>query len=158
MVVNTTRGIYSFYRCPSAADCTQHVSIGAEIAEKVVIDAARKASAGEEGKASTAERVQEADRAVRETRESLDAAIRTLEDFSDEPATRDRLARLRDERDRALDERAGMGNATVAMTVDPSTDWDDLRLEVQRAVVRDKIESARVGPGKGPDRITVKVR
>src|SRR5262249_38053377 len=45
---------YPIYRCPSQSDCDHHVTISAEIAERVVVDAVRTHLADAEGRASAA--------------------------------------------------------------------------------------------------------
>ncbi len=45
-------GTYHTYRCPHNNDCARHVTIGAELVEKVVADKAREILSGVKGRAS----------------------------------------------------------------------------------------------------------
>jgi site-specific DNA recombinase len=143
------------YRCPATGKCPKRMTIGADIAEKVIIDYVRAQLADAEGKASAETHVREAEQELDQAQGALEAAIRTLADFSDEPTARERLFDLRQERDEAQQRLAQLGGAAVAVTINASTDWDRLTLDEKRALIRATVEAATVGPGRGAERITI---
>jgi hypothetical protein len=147
-----------FYRCPPIGDCQRRVTISADIAEQVVVDAVRELLVGVSGSATVDDGVAEAERDVEQAEQGLDAAVRAF-DGLDVDAARDRLLALRDERDHARERLAELQAAAVpTVTVTASGDWDALVLDEQRAIIRAVIERATVAPGRGRDRITVELR
>lgn len=140
---------YPIYRCPSTSDCPRHVTISAEIAERVVSDAVRQALADAEGKASVADSVRRAERELEHAQADLDAALRsfTAAGLTDEPAAVARLGELRQARDDAQAELYRMGPA-AALTVTVDADWDRLSVDERRALIRATVESAIVAPGE----------
>jgi hypothetical protein len=154
----STRKRHYFYRCPPIGDCPQRVTISADIAEQVVVDAVRELLAGVSGSATVADGVAEAEREVELAERELDAAVRAF-DGLDVDAARERLLALRDERDGARERLAELQAAAApTVTVTASGDWDVLNLEEQRAIIRAVIERATVAPGRGRGRITVEPR
>jgi site-specific DNA recombinase len=157
MVVGTQKQngrIYPFYRCPPVGDCERRVTISAEIVEAAVVEATRERLANEEGRASTQEDALAAAAAHEKAQADLDAAIRTFAGFEDEEAARDRLAELREARDRARDRDEQLRDASSALTV-TMADWDRLGLEAQRGLIRATVEAVTIGVGRGRDRITI---
>jgi DNA invertase Pin-like site-specific DNA recombinase len=149
---------YPLYRCGRVReDCDQRVTISAELVEGLVVDAVKRRLADVEGRSSTEEAVLEARRAFERTEEELAGAIRILSGFEDEAGARERLAELRQTRDRALEEVDRLGGASAAVTIDAATDWDRLSLSERRDLVRLVVDRVTVVPGKGPDRVTIKL-
>ncbi len=154
------QGDYPIYRCGSSSiDCARHVTISAEIAERVVSDAVRAALADAEGRASVAENAQEAIRALERAQGDLDAALRSFAaaGLESEPAAVERLAELRQARD-DTQARVDQIGPQAAVTVNAATDWDKLSLAARRELIRATVESAIVAPsGRGAERITVRL-
>ncbi len=151
---------YPIYRCPSTSDCPRHVTIPAEIAERVVTDAVRRALADAEGQASVADTARKAERELEQAQADLDAALRsfTASGLADEPAAVERLAELRQVRDDAQARLYRIG-PTAALTVNAADDWERLGLEERRALIRATVESAVVAPsGRGAGRIAIQLR
>jgi hypothetical protein len=146
---------YGFYRCSPLGDCKNRMAISAEMAEKVVADYVRAQLADVEGKASAETHVRDAEQELDQAQSALEAGIRTLADFSDEPAARERLSELRRERDEAQQRLEKLGGASVAVTINASADWEQLTLEERRALIRATIASATVRSGRGAERITI---
>ena len=147
---------YCYYRCPPMGDCEQRAAISADAAEQAVSDHVRATLGDIEGRASAQANVRDAEGDLERAQGDLDAAIRTLADFSDEPAARDRLTQLRDERDEAQRRLEQIGGGAVAVTINAATDWEQLTLDERRALVRATVDQATVAPGRGAERITIK--
>lgn len=157
MVVGTSnRSNYWIYRCPPNGACSKRTTVSAELVEGVVVDAVREALADVEGRASAENNARSAEAALERAQAELDAAIRVLSDFADEPAAIERLGRLRAARDEARDraERLGGAGATVTVT---AADWDRLSREEQRALIRATVEQVTIASGRGRERITVEL-
>lgn len=149
---------YPFYRCGHVReDCPNRVTIGAEMAERVISDAVREALADAEGRASAETNVREAEEAHARAQADVDAAIRTFAGFEDEDATRQRLIELRQARDDARERLERLGGTRAAITVNAARDWDRLTLDERRALIRATVERATVAPGRGVERISVQL-
>jgi DNA invertase Pin-like site-specific DNA recombinase len=149
------QGDYPIYRCPSTSDCPHHITISAEIAERVVSDAVRQALADAEGKASVADTVRRAQQELDQAQADLDAALRSFAaaGLADEPAAVERLAELRQVRDDVQTQLDRMGPAATTLTVTVDADWERLSVDEQRALIRATVESAIVAPaGRGGSR------
>jgi site-specific DNA recombinase len=146
---------YSFYRCSPIGDCIQRVTISADIAEALVVDAVKELLADVEGTAS-ADSVIEAARAEVDRLESeLDGAVRAFSGLDDVQAATEKLGQLRDDRDAARDRLDSLAaNAHPAVTA-AAEDWDELSLEGRRGLIQAVIDRAEVGPGRGAERVTV---
>ena len=156
MVVGSARsGAYALYRCPPHSTCEQRFTIGAEIVERVVVDAVRAALSDVEGRASAEHRARDASVALDRAQAQLDAAIRAFSGLEDETAAKDRLIHLRQERDEAREHVERLGGTRSALTISAATDWDRLSLDARRALTRAVVERVTVAPGRGPGRITV---
>jgi DNA invertase Pin-like site-specific DNA recombinase len=150
---------YPIYRCPSTSDCDHHCTISAVIAEDVVSSAVRAALADAQGRASMAEGVQEATRALERAQADLDAGVRSFAaaGLENEAAAVERLTGLRATRDDAQ-LRVNQLGPQAAWTVNAATDWDKLSLTGRRELIRATVESAIVAPsGRGAERITVRL-
>jgi site-specific DNA recombinase len=159
MVVGTANhGNYPLYRCPPIGDCPRRVTISADIAERVVTDAVKDLLAGIEGRASVEGGALAAADDLARKQEGLDAAIRAFDGLQDEPAARDRLRQLREERDAARDRHDELVAASAPAITVSAGDWDKLTVDEQRALIRAVVECATVSPGRGRDRITVEPR
>jgi site-specific DNA recombinase len=157
MVVGTSnRSSYWIYRCPPNGDCTKRTTITAEMVEGVVVDAVREALADVEGRASAESNARNAEAALERAQDELDAAIRVLADFADEPAAIERLTQLRATRDEARHRAERLRGAGATVTVS-AADWERLTREEQRALIRATVERVTIAPGRGPDRITVEL-
>ena len=148
-------GRYPTYRCQPTSDCPQRVVISAEKVESAVIEHVKQTLADVEGRASARSNVESAERALAKAQDALDAAIRTLADYTDEPAARERLAELRQARDDAREQLDKLGGAPVDVTVNAARDWHLLKPDAQRALIAAVVESVTVAPGRGTDRIEI---
>jgi hypothetical protein len=158
MSVGTSQGQYALYRCSPTSDCSQRVTISAEVAERTVVEAVQDLLAGIEGRASVESGAGEAGEEVARRQEALDRAIRSFAGLEDEEAARERLQELRAARDQARVRHDELLAASApAMTVGAG-DWDLLTLDERRALIRAVVERAVVRPGRGADRITVEAR
>lgn len=146
---------YPFYRCPPVGDCERRVTIGAGIAEDVIVEATKRRAREVKGEAS-AERTARADaEAAERAQANLDAAIRAFAGLDEEPAAADRLADLAQIRDEAAAKASLSRDVRSALTIDVD-DWDDLSVSARRSLIRTTIDRATVGStGKGAGRITV---
>jgi site-specific DNA recombinase len=158
MVVGTSQGKYGLYRCPPVGDCTQRVTISAEVAERTVVEAVQELLAGIEGRASVESGVGEAAEELARRQEALDKAIRTFEGFEDEQEARGRLQELRAARDQARERHEELAAASAPAITVSAGDWNLLTVDERRALIRAVVEQAVVSPGRGPDRITVEPR
>lgn len=144
---------YPIYRCGNKA-CARPVSISAASVEEQVIGQVRAEFADVRGRASVESRALAAEALLEHAQAELDAAIRTLSVVGDEPATIQRLAGLRDARDRARVEAERLGGLSVAKAVD-LRHWDRFTVEEQRAAIRATVRRAMVAPGRGAGRVSV---
>jgi DNA invertase Pin-like site-specific DNA recombinase len=158
MVVGTSQGRWSFYRCPPIGDCPKRMNISAEVAESTVVEAVKELLAGIEGRASIEGGVSEAADELARRQDALDKAIRTFAGLEEEQAARERLQELRDARDQARDLHDDLLAASAPAITVRAGDWDLLTLEERRALIRAVIDRAVVGPGRGAERITVEPR
>ena len=147
-----------FYRCSPVGDCPKRVTISADLVESVVVDAVRQALEGVRGTATVADGTDEAERALERAEAELEAAVRAFTGLEDVDAARERLLELRDARDRERDRLAELQAATAPAVTVTAGDWDLLTLDEQRALVRAVVDEARVAPGRGRERVTVKLR
>jgi hypothetical protein len=155
MVVGSSRGQYSLYRCPPVGDCAQRVTISAEVAERTVVEAVQNLLAGVEGRASVEGGAGEAAEEVARRQEALDKAIRSFAGLEDEEAARERLQELRAARDQARERHDELLAASAPAITVRAGDWDLLTLDERRALIRAVVDRAVVRPGRGPDRIAV---
>jgi DNA invertase Pin-like site-specific DNA recombinase len=146
---------YPLYRCPPTGECTRRMVIGANIVENAVIEHVKLALADVEGRASAQTNIETAQRTLAQAQDALDGAIRTLADFTDEPAARERLAELRAARDGAQEQLDKLGGAPVDVTVNAARDWDLLTPDGRRALIAAVVETVTVAPGRGPERIEI---
>ena len=146
---------YYFYRCPSNSECTKRMVIGADIAERAVVEYVRSAVADSEGRASAEANVRDAQRDLERAQDALRAAVQMLTGLEDVEGTREKLAELRQARDEAEARLERLGGVGTAVVVNASADWDRLTLDEQRALIRATLDQAVVGPGRGAERITI---
>jgi len=158
MVVGTSQGQYSLYRCPPVGDCPKRVTISATVAEDAIAEAVRELLEGIEGRASVEAGVGEAAEEVTRRQEALDKAIRTFAGLEDEQVARERLQELREARDQARDRHDELLAASVPAVTVSAGDWDVLTFDERRALIVAVIEQAVVRPGRGSDRITIEPR
>jgi site-specific DNA recombinase len=155
MVVGTSQGKFHLYRCPPVGDCPQRVTIGAEIAERTVVEAVQALLAGIQGRASVEGGASEAADELARRQELLDKAISTFAGLEEEQAARQRLQELRAARDQARERHDELVTASGPAITVSAGDWDLLTLDERRALIRAVVERAVVRPGRGADRISV---
>ncbi|MHB8242994.1 MAG: recombinase family protein [Solirubrobacteraceae bacterium] len=156
MAIGNSNTKYPTYRCSPMSDCPERMAITANIAERVVTEHVRAALADTQGHASAETNVREAEQALQAAQSALDAALRTFDGF-DEPAARQRLLELREERDTAQAHLDQLGGTRPALTINGAEDWDRLTLAERRALIRAIVAQAVVRPGRGPDRVGVEL-
>lgn len=150
-------GTFPIYRCGAHAGdpCPKRVTISAEIVEGIVIDAVKAALADAEGRASAEQGAQRAADALERSQGELDALIDLLDPL--EPAARKRLEAATAKRDRAQGEVDRLGGTRASVTIRAVEDWDRLSLDARRALIRAVVDRVDVAPGRGADRVTVKL-
>ena len=158
MSVGTSQGRYPLYRCSPTSDCSQRVTISAEVAERTVIEAVQDLLAGIEGRAPVESGAGDAAEEVARAQDALDKAIRSFAGLEDEDAARERLQELRAARDQARERHDELLAASAPAITVSAGDWDYLSLEEQRALIVAVVDRAVVRPGRGADRITVEAR
>jgi hypothetical protein len=158
MVVGTSQGKFSFYRCPPVGDCPKRVTISAEVAERTISEAVKELLAGIEGRASVEGGVNDAAAELARRQDALDSAIRAFAGVEDEAATRERLQELRAARDQAREHHDDLAAASAPAITVGGGDWDLLTVDERRALIRALIASATVSSGRGADRITIEPR
>lgn len=158
MVVGTAHdGKYHLYRCPYTGDCAKRAHTAAGLVEDAVVEAVRAALADVKGRASTQANVREAAATLEKAQADLDAALRAFAGLEDESAARERLMELRRARDAAQERVDQLGDTRTSLSINAAADWDTLSLDARRALIRATVEEVTVKPGRGPDRITVKL-
>jgi DNA invertase Pin-like site-specific DNA recombinase len=156
MVVGTSNhGGYHLYRCPPVGDCPRRVTVSAELAEGVVVDAVRAELEGVHGRASVDDDIADAERTLEQCEQELDAAVRAFTGLEDVDAARERLLGLRQERDQARERLDELQAATAPARTVSVGDWDRLSVSGRRDLIRAVVEQATVAPGRGRDRVTV---
>ncbi len=148
-------GKYPVYRCPPNGDCKRRVTISAEKAETFVVEQVRSAIADIEGRADGHAQRREIEKDLGSAEVARDAAISAFDGLEDLQATRDKLAELAAAVDAAQDRLAQLPVGNVALLHHGAEDWDKLTHAEQREAIRLVIESAKVGPGRGAERITI---
>jgi site-specific DNA recombinase len=157
MVVGSAHhGQYPLYRCPPVGDCQRRVTISATAIERTITEAVLLAIADDKGQASIATDALEAGEDADRAQGALDAALRTFAGFEDESAARDRLAELRAERDATRERAEQLGRQRAALTIGAG-DWDRLSPGGRRALIRAVVERVDVAPGRGAERVSVKL-
>lgn len=155
MVIGTAKQQYYSYRCPPTGDCTERMSISADIAEQVVTEHVRAALADIDGRASAEANVREAEQELENAEQALQGAVEMLTGLEDVSGTRERLLSLREAREEAQAKVDQLGGVGTAVTVRADRDWSLLLLEERRALVRAVVEQVVVSPGRGADRLAV---
>jgi DNA invertase Pin-like site-specific DNA recombinase len=148
---------YPYYRCPPSNECTDRVTITAEIVEEIVAKATREALADEEGRASAEDDAQRSAARHEKAQADLDAAFRAFAGMEDEAGAVERLRELREARDvaRAEDERLSGVRSALVVTME---DWDRLSLAARRKLIKATVETVTISNiGRGAERVTVKL-
>jgi DNA invertase Pin-like site-specific DNA recombinase len=146
---------YWHYRCSPNSDCQQRQSIGADIAECVIVKQVRAALANVEGRASAESNIMRAELELAKAEDALSGAVAMLTGLEDVAGTRERLSDLRQARDDAQARLDQLGGTRAAVAVSAATDWELLTLDEQRALIRATVERATVSPGRGAERVSV---
>jgi site-specific DNA recombinase len=157
IVGSSNHGRYPLYRCPPNGDCTQRVTVSAELVERIVVERVRSVLAHAEGRASVEANALEAERELESAQAALEGAIRAFSGLEDEQATRDRLIELRERRDRAVERVEHLGSQRAVVVVSAAADWDRLTLDERRALIRATVSAVRVVPGRGAGRVSVEL-
>jgi hypothetical protein len=144
---------YPIYRCGNKA-CPRPMSILTKLAEQAVTTAVRDALAGVKEGASADQDAREAEEALERAQDDLDAAIRAFAVVQGEPVALERLAQLRDARDRARARAVELRGLSRALVVSVD-DWDALSLDGRRELIRLVVARAVVLPGRGAGRVRV---
>ena len=148
-----------FYRCSPVGDCPRRVTVSANLAEEVVVEAVQELLEGIRGTATVSEGAEHAERDLERVEQELDAAVRAFTGLEDVDSARERLVALREARDVARDRLGELQAAAApAVAVTATGDWNVLTLDEQRALIRAVVDRAVVGPGRGRERITVEPR
>jgi site-specific DNA recombinase len=155
VVGSANHGSYPLYRCPPTGDCENRVTISAERVEGILTDAVRERLAHLEGRASAAAAARAAIAARDQAQAKLDAAIRTLAELTDEPATIETISKLQAARDAAQEKVDRSGGEGAVVTVTTTKDWTRLSLPERRDLIRATIDRVDVAPGRGADRVAV---
>jgi site-specific DNA recombinase len=157
MVVGTAHkgGRYPFYRCPPVGDCPQRVTISAEVAEHTVVEAVKELLRGVEGSAGVGGATEAAERDLDAVEAELAAAVEAFTGLEDVAAANQRLLQLRKARDEKRDRLGELQAAQAPAITVTAEDWDRLKVDEQRALIRAVVERADVAPGRGPERLSV---
>jgi site-specific DNA recombinase len=162
MVVGTSNhSTYYIYRCPPTGDCSRRQTISAEVVESEVVAWVQHHLADLIGTASGDSGVADAQIELERAQADVDAALRsfTSAGLAGEPAAIERLAELREARDRAKDRYADLIEAEQSLSQAVTVgSWDDLTPAGQRDLVRATIERVSVHPGRGAGRISIEAR
>jgi DNA invertase Pin-like site-specific DNA recombinase len=145
--------VYTYYRCGSQGRCENPLTIRSYKAEAAVLDAVREVIADYKGRAAAEDRTRRLQQEAQDSQDAFDAAIRAFTGLEGEQAAQERLAELREDRDRkraAAD--AATGGAVVTLA---GVDIDRLSVDAQRRLIRATVREAVVGPGRSPDRVKV---
>jgi site-specific DNA recombinase len=146
------------YRCPPGGDCPRRVTISAEIVEKMIWDAVRERTAGIREGASLGGQKAIAQREHELAQESYDGLVELLTGHEGEKVKAKLDAALAEVRRTA----AELGRLADAedwvLTVSTMDDPDELSLEAKRGLILAVVEEAAVAPGRGPDRIAIRLR
>jgi hypothetical protein len=145
------RGTTAIYRCGAHAGdpCPRRVTISAPMVESLVVDVVRDVLADDEGRASAAENLREAEAERDAAAAARAATVAAFDGLADDvSAAREKLARLRaaEEEAQARVDRLGGTAADRTVTVE---DWDLLTIEERRSLIRAVVASVEVAPGRG---------
>jgi DNA invertase Pin-like site-specific DNA recombinase len=157
MTVGTVRdGNYPFYRCPPTGDCPRRQTISARIVESVVVAAVKQRIAHKRGRAQATERGQTLRANLETAQRNLDSAIRAFTGLEGETAAVERIRELTAIRDTAQQQVDHLRpDPFTNGYLDPTLDWDDMTQAARRALIKATVETVTVGPGRGPERVTV---
>jgi hypothetical protein len=139
------------------------VSVGAELAERVVVERVKDLVAELNSTATKSTRVDEAMREYEDRARALDAAVEAFSGLVDVPSAKRKLDELHEALGQAADRLAQEQSAEpVMITINAAADWDELSFDEQRGVLKAVIEKVVVRPGRrgyvDPDRLEVTAR
>lgn len=149
---------YDHYRCSPLGDCSQRVTISADVAEGIVVDAVKELLEGIEGTAALDDGLADAEREAERAEAELEATVRAFSVLDDVAAAQERLLALREARDRAREHLDDLRSLVAPVITVTAADWDDLTMDERRDLIRAVVDRAVVMPGKGADRIRVERR
>lgn len=161
MVVGQTRANgrdYPMYRCPPNGDCPRRVTISALVVEELVVSEVQRVLSGISGAAGIEDGIAEAGVEVERTENELSAAVQAFSGLDDVEAVRSKLGELKAARDSALGHLDELRLLVVPAVTVSADDWDVLTLDERRDLIRAVVERAQVAPGRGANRVTVKIR
>jgi len=155
MIVGKTTQHFYTYRCPPTGDCAQRVTISANLVESVAVDKVHEATHGVYGLTDrVAANARGAQTTLALAEKNYEAAMAVLSDFTDDIA----VAKLK-----ALKVDVANAQQRVDRIGYPRKlrisfkDWDELTLDKQREYIAALIERIDVHPGRGKDRLVVKM-
>jgi DNA invertase Pin-like site-specific DNA recombinase len=149
---------YRMYRCSPVGDCPRRVTVSADLAERVVVEAVQHALEGVSGTAGVEHGTEDAERDLERTERELDAAVAAFTGLEDVESARARLVALREERDHARERVDELRRALVPAVTVSAGDWHRLTIDEQRDLIRAVVDRAVVAPGRGVERVTVHLR
>jgi DNA invertase Pin-like site-specific DNA recombinase len=158
MTVVHNKAGYASYRCPST-DHKPRPAIAAHAVEDLVAESVKSALDDLEGRASTDAAGRQARADADRAQDALDSALHgfAAAGVMREPSAIERLAELREARDRTRECAERMADSARALTVTAAKDWHRLTLEEQRGLVRAVVERVQVGRGRGLDRVAIEL-
>ncbi|MGI8801443.1 MAG: recombinase family protein [Solirubrobacteraceae bacterium] len=146
VVGSAVSGRYFVYRCPPNGGCSRHVTISAEVVEAVVVAGVRANLDGCVGIQAAQDNVRQARVALQCAQGDLDTALRMLDDFTNEPAAKERLVELRRVRDLAQERVDQVGDVGSREFLCLGEDWDQLSGDDQRQCIRATLAAVLVHP------------
>lgn len=149
---------YRMYRCSTVGDCPRRVTVSADLAERVVVEAVQHALERVSGSAGVEHGTEDAERELERAERELDAAVAAFTGLEDVESARARLVALREERDHARERVDELRRALVPAVTVSAGDWHRLTIDEQRDLIRAVADRAVVMPGRGVERITVHLR
>jgi len=147
---------YDDYRCSNMGDCKQRVHISAPVLDEAVIRYLKRLEA--EGHATVDEELEAAEQAYLQAEEELSNMISLLNGLGDLAAARTKLDGLKARREEAFEHWQSL-RALRGSTGIRSSDWDNLTINAQRALIRSRIRTVLVSrsttTAHTPDRIKI---
>lgn len=147
---------YTDYRCSNMGDCKDRVVVSSPLLDEAVIRYIKALDA--EGHASASEELDAAERTYLQAEEQLSAMVELLDGLGDLAATRKKLDDLKAKREETFEHwqslRALHGTKGIR-----ASDWDELSINAQRALIRGRIRTVLVTRSTSkvhsPDRILI---
>ena len=148
------QGKYTVYHC-CHPDCPKGVSIKAELVEDFIVEAVKERNRELVGQAAVEDDAARAEVLATRAQADLEAAIAAFAGLETEPAAVQKIRELRDRRDEAVEQAGHLRSRSRVLEVSMD-DWERFTVDERRAIIRDTVEAAIVGPGRGLDRVALK--